>query len=367
MNIKTILITGARSFAALDLARMFFNLSIKVITADCIKTSVCQLSKTVSMHYQTASPQYHFERFVNDLQHIVLKEKIDLIIPTCEEIFYLSQASNKISAPIFCPPFELLKQLHNKWEFYNLLLKMGFKTPKTYLLSQNCPENGKWILKPVYSRFAAKVKVVNGSITSYPLDSINPWIAQEFIEGEKLCSYTVCHEGKVAAHGVYTILHSMGIGSSICFKSVQNDQIDDFVRRFVSQTKFTGQIAFDFIQNDTLYCIECNPRATSGIHLFKRSEKLAKSFFTCKEPLRPIENQIFHDYLFMLWFGIKQKEIFTKSFWHHFLSGKSPLWCNGDNALILKLPVILLNTAKVTLLKKQTFSQAMTEGIEYNG
>ena len=44
--------------------------------------------------------------------------------------------------------------------------------------------------------------------------------------------------------------------------------VTDWVRTFVEKTGFHGQIAFDFIlQGDKAMAIECNPRATSGIHL----------------------------------------------------------------------------------------------------
>jgi hypothetical protein len=41
----------------------------------------------------------------------------------------------------------------------------------------------------------------------------------------------------------------------------------------------TGQLAFDFVETDSgrLVAIECNPRATSGIHLFSGSADLAQS------------------------------------------------------------------------------------------
>src|SRR5439155_26248657 len=44
--------------------------------------------------------------------------------------------------------------------------------------------------------------------------------------------------------------------------------------------RFTGQIAFDFIEtaDGRLFAIECNPRATSGIHLFADDPEFVRAF-----------------------------------------------------------------------------------------
>lgn len=367
MNTKTILLTGARSFAALDMARMFSNAGHIVILADCIEAPLSSFSKKVKRYYKVASPADQFLAFTKDIGQIVKDEAIDIVIPSCEEIFYLSKIKNQLSAPIFCMPFESLDLLHNKWSFFNLLKTLHFKTPETLIWNGQNLTDGKWIIKPIYSRFASKVHVVEEKLPTFKNDPVNMLIAQRYIEGEKFCSYSVCHQGKITAHGVYKVLHAMGIGSSICFESVENRQIDQFIEQFVSNIQFTGQIAFDFIQENELYCIECNPRATSGVHLFERNENLAECFFSCKNILKPEVNTIFHEHLFMLWYGFKQKEIFSKSFWKHFFKGKNPLWDKTDKRLLLKLPLVLFSTFKATYLKKKSFNEAMTEGIEYNG
>jgi predicted ATP-grasp superfamily ATP-dependent carboligase len=367
LNTKSILITGARSFAALDLARTLSKAGMRVVCADSLDKAIARYSLKVSQFYKIAPPAYEFERFVTDLNAIIAKEKIDFIIPTCEEIFYLAKAKNQLHAPVFAENFDTLEMLHNKWRFYQLLCKLGFSSPQTQLWDGKNNPVGKWILKPIYSRFAAKVQVVDGNWPKWDTNPLNPLIAQRFIEGEKLCSYSICHEGRLSAHGVYTVLHSMGIGSAICFQSVVAPDVDEFTRKFVAEIKFTGQIAFDFIRKDKLYCLECNPRSTSGIHLFENAIKLADCFFNIDKVLYPKDQVIFHEHLFMLWYGIKQKEIFSLKFWRHFFAGKNPLLMDGDNRVLAAMPAILLDTAKQTFFKGQGFHQAMTRDIEYNG
>lgn len=369
MTTKSILITGARSFAALDLARTFAKAGMRVILADSIEKSVSRYSGKVSCFYKTASPAFHFDEFVADLQKIIAEEQIDFLIPTCEEVFYIGKAKERLATHVFAESFERLELLHNKWKFYQLLSTLGLTTPETYIWDGKDNREGKWILKPIYSRFAAKVEVVTKNWPTWEENSSNPLIAQKYIDGEKLCSYSVCHEGRLTAHGVYKVLHSMGIGSAICFQSIRDPDVDEFIRNFVSRINFTGQIAFDFIREDKLYCLECNPRATSGVHLFERDEAFAESFLTAGDGgvLYPKDKNIFHEHLFMLWYGIKQKEIFSKAFWSHFFAGKSPLWMRGDNRVLAGMPIMLLDMCKQTLFQGQGFHQAMTRDIEYNG
>jgi hypothetical protein len=49
---------------------------------------------------------------------------------------------------------------------------------------------------------------------------------------------------------------------------------------FIERESFSGQIAFDFIQAPTgeLFGIECNPRATSGIHLLASHPRFVQAF-----------------------------------------------------------------------------------------
>lgn len=367
MNTKSILITGARSFVALDLARTFFDAGMRVICVDSLRASICRYSKKVNSFYQIASPRFQFEEFVSDLQKIIKKENIDCIIPTCEEVFYLGKAKNQLETSLFCEKFEDLEILHNKWKFYHLLLDLGLNPPETHLWKGEKKEREKWIIKPVYSRFAAHIQVVEKTWPDWKECLSNPLILQRYIDGKKICSYSICHQGSLSAHSTYQVLHSMGIGSAICLQSIYSPEVEEFVKHFAKERNFTGQISFDFILSDKLYCIECNPRTTSGVHLFEKNPELAHAFFSKKEMLTPKIGMISHDHLFMLYFGIKQKEFMQKRFWKHFFQGKSPLWIKGDLRSICGLPMILFEIASKTLFKRQGFHQAMSEDMEYNG
>lgn len=60
---------------------------------------------------------------------------------------------------------------------------------------------------------------------------------------------------------------------------MEHEEIYEWVRQFVQATGFSGQVGFDFIETEDgqLYAIECNPRATSGIHLFHPGDGLVRA------------------------------------------------------------------------------------------
>ena len=113
------------------------------------------------------------------------------------------------------------------------------------------------------------------------IKSYNPWIAQEWLEGSKYCTYSICHEGSMRAHATYPVRFAIDGNSCLTFEAIEHAGIHEWVEKFAKATNFTGQIAFDFIElpGNKLYAIECNPRATSGVHLFKHENQIDKAFF----------------------------------------------------------------------------------------
>jgi hypothetical protein len=254
--------------------------------------------------------------FAATLAHICSREGIDLLIPTCEEIFWVSKGLDILTrdAPntrVFVENETIMRELHNKYLFNKSLgsgTEKEFECCETELLQDETQfthyvqelinQNEKMpnkriniVLKPVYSRFASQTIVrptlrtckellkLKKSNISQRKQYQTEWIAQEFIEGDLLCTYSVAQHGKLLAHTAYRggVFTNSGApeGGSITFEQVVDDSVTEWVQQFVASRKFTGQIAFDILKtsNGALYAIECNPRGTSGIHLFANCEK----------------------------------------------------------------------------------------------
>lgn len=326
---RTVVLTGGRAPATLDMARQFAAAGHRVIVAESMRYHVAGASRHTARSYAVPRPNVQPDAYIDALERIVKSEKADLLIPMCEEIFYVSQGLERLSkhCRVFAEPIGKLRVLHSKWSFIRQAAEWGFDVPATRLLGSQAEleallqdaeaearggdcragetaaaGNGRpkllpLVLKPVYSRFAANVIVLQAdellkhgwqsAAKRLNVSAERPWVAQQFIGGRQICTYSVVWNGAVTAHAAYDVDFTAGRGACISFRPFQSRAIADWVERFVRQAGFTGQIAFDFIvaADGTIYPIECNPRATSGIHLFKACDRLDRAFLeSCGSP-----------------------------------------------------------------------------------
>jgi predicted ATP-grasp superfamily ATP-dependent carboligase len=291
-NQGNILFTGGRSTVTLHLTRLFNQGGYKVYIADSIKDNLSGASKYAEKNLLIPSPAIETEKFIDALIDIIKKYNIQTLIPTCEEVFYISRWKEKLDPYcfVFTASIEVLTRLHSKYQFINLLKDLGLPNPQTKLLtsakelSDQLDKIEKFVLKPEFSRFASQVLINDKSpekLAKVKISEKYPWVFQEFLQGQAFCSYSVVQEGKVLAHSIYPSIYCAGQGATVYFESAIVPEIDDIVFKIAKVLNYTGQLAFDFIRSDRdgcYYPIECNPRPTSGVHLFSAKENLPLAF-----------------------------------------------------------------------------------------
>ncbi|MEI4622173.1 ATP-grasp domain-containing protein [Bacillus cereus] len=291
---KKVLITGARAPAALHLCRLLKKSGHTVIIADSTPYPLSKVSTSTDYFYEIPSPKWNTIESIDALQSIIQKHDVDLLIPTCEEVFYISRYKEKLSrfCHVLVDEFHKLSLLHNKWEFIQFVTKLGWRVPATYrtnneqsilAMIQRTSTSTPFVLKPIFSRFSDKVAFITKEdvVKGITIDKQN-YIMQEFIKGTQHCSYSIVQSGKVLAHSVYKTEFTAGLGATIAFEHINLPKIDEFVGHIVKELNFSGQIAFDFIltEDGDVIPIECNPRTTSGLHLF--DEEILSAFFDTK-------------------------------------------------------------------------------------
>jgi len=285
-----VLITGGRAPVALELARQLSQAGKKVFVADSAPCFLASACRTVVKAFRVPRPRQSPQLFADAIENIVTTERIDQIIPTCEEVFYLSRFAHQLrcKTELFCMDFDVLRNLHDKWIFSQQGRGYGVEVPETWLLNDLSDWRGlplppeQLVFKPVYSRFAVHtlVKPNANTLKNSRAGAIRQWVAQRFVSGREMCSYAVARQGQLRAHALYEPLWRAGKSSSYYFSAVQRPAIEAFTRTFVASLGYTGQIAFDFIEtpDGKIYVLECNPRATSGVHLFLPQDGLAGAF-----------------------------------------------------------------------------------------
>jgi NAD(P)-dependent dehydrogenase (short-subunit alcohol dehydrogenase family) len=289
MKIGTVLITGARAPVALHLARLLFSAGCRVHLADSLHRPLAAASALHHGYHRLPPFGTDADAAAEALARLIEQEGIDCVIPTCEEVLWLALIwrDHAMPAPLFAPDFARLEEVHNKAGFIALCRDLGHAVPQTTLLRgpedvvRLAPEARHLVFKPVWSRFATRtmIRPDPSRLSRIHPSPERPWVAQDFIAGQELCAYAIARAGRVSALSVYRGMVRAGAGASISFAPVEDAGVSHFVADFVAAKGWTGQISFDLIRraDGTVLPIECNPRATSGLHFFRDPAGFAKA------------------------------------------------------------------------------------------
>lgn len=269
---KNVLITGARAASALDMARMVSK-DNTVFMADSIYFSLSRFSNCVKKFFYIPKPVFDLKKYEEDLIKIIKKNKIDILIPTCEEAFFISKIKNNLEKHcyIFVDNEEKMKTIHSKINMFKLIKGNEYiKAPKTKRIEYKDLKKvdiNKNLIKIEYSRFGEGVFMDNKNIKN---NKNRNFLVQEKIKGKEYSTYTIAKEGKVINTVVYYSSYKIECSCGVLFKALYHKKIEKFIEKFIENNNYTGQIGFDIIENEEgLYLIDANPRTTSGMHFFK--------------------------------------------------------------------------------------------------
>jgi predicted ATP-grasp superfamily ATP-dependent carboligase len=378
---KNILLTGGRAPAALELARAFHRAGHTVFMAESLRGHLSQPSNAIKANFVVPAPRQEEDAFIGALSKIIVENKIDLLIPTCEEIFHIARRREELPCAVFTESIAMLDQLHNKWNFVVNAADLGLFVPETTLITSmdnllHAYASGReLVLKPVYSRFASRTLIrppLRESSSTLTLHSGAPWVAQGYIRGTEICTYSICHNGRVTAHTSYPSTFTAGQGAAIVFQHINHADIFSWVKTFVAKNHFTGQIAFDFIQtpNGQIYALECNPRATSGVHLLASHPKFVEAFLNAEmEYITSMDNSSYMLSTAMLIYGLPAawKKHNMRQWLKTFFSSSDVILSYKDPLPFLLQFRGLLSTLKLARKNGISLIEASTFDIEWNG
>lgn len=389
MDKKKILLSGGRAPMVLDLVRNLASLDHDVYIAETTRLHICRFSRFIKGSFVVASPRFSPKEHIKGLMNIINEHKIDLFIPTWEDIYLVAKHLDSFPkhCTVFASPFDLLHKVHNKYLFIQLLQDHHFAIPKTVLIHSidelQKVALTKYALKACYSRGSAKVyKMEAGS----PLPDIrptphSPWIAQEWIDGKSYCSFSICQKGKVHAHVTYPTeivlqrknkeAHAVE-GNCLTFRSISHPAIYRWVETFVSKTSFTGQIGFDFIEREdgTIYAIECNPRMTHGAILFSPQDRIDLALFNENETvITPFSSKGKQIAIGMILYGFRAA--WQKNEWSLFLrklfTCRDIIFSSKDLRPFLSYPILLSKYLIDSKRYKTSIPAAFTYDLDFDG
>lgn len=376
-----VLILGGRAPVALDHARRFEHQGWKVYLADSIPCRLSGWSRSVAATLPLASPRYAPMAFVADIRAAISTHGIDLIVPTCEEVFYLSRYRDLLPTNVrmVADDFETLRILHSKWHFIEAAQGCGVRVPASCRVA-SLAEARAWagsepvVLKPEYSRFGVHVRLYPEGLPMHAPDlgAAGAWVAQRYHAGTELCSYGIADGSRLLAHAVYRPSYRIQRSSSYYFDPYPSEKIRSFVSAFVRKMNFSGQISFDWIQDEEgeMTVIECNPRATSGLHLFSECDALPAALAgDVRECLEPSHTQPAMIAGLMLSAGLYQAATHSalRRWWYDYRQARDVITRPGDRSPFAGALLDLCSYSRLAVQQGCNLREAATRDIEWDG
>jgi hypothetical protein len=282
---ERVLITGARAPAALDLARCLRAAGLEPHMADCVPVWSARLSNAPAAVHRHASPVRDPAGFAADIRALIQWLDPVLIVPACEEVFHLAALAEAagFADRLLAPTPDILTTLHSKSRFAALCGRLSLPAPDTVevvsrqALAAFAGSSADHVFKPVWSRFGSRTLIAP---TPAALDAViptfdAPWVVQQRMRGEEISFHAVCHAGRLTAFAAYRCDWRLPGGVGYAFHPAPANEAAALRAMAETLAAFagTGQLACDAIidREGRPWLIECNPRATSGVHLFGRS------------------------------------------------------------------------------------------------
>jgi hypothetical protein len=282
---ERVLITGARAPAALDLARSFRAAGFEVHMADCAPSRMASFSRAVAQVHRYPSPRAHFPGFAQAIIDLMALTTPIVVIPTCEEVFYLGALGNEL---VFAPDAPTLRRLHSKHLFAEDAASLDLVVPTTILaksaadLEPHLADADNFVFKPEYSRFGTQTLVgpSRDAVAALCPSETAAWVVQQRVRGSEVSFYAASVNSRLVAFSAYRSPWKFEGGAGYAFETLDDalhDRLLQIAEVLAQKLIRRGQFACDVIvdANGTPWLLECNPRATSGVHLFNRTPELA--------------------------------------------------------------------------------------------
>lgn len=275
MTDKTVLLTLGRLPVVLDIARSFCETGWRVLVAEPTRMHLARMSNAVGKCYRVRAPVDDPAGYLDDLLKVIDAERVDLVVPVSEESVHVAGLGPRLGerTMLFCGSRQQLLSLHDKYRFNRLAAERGLPVPATALAGDPGADaiaaGGRFVTKP---RFSSSGRQVGIHEAGADIDARTGSLVQAWIPGDELSFFGIVHDGDIVAGLTYRGTVTDG-SVAVCFERVtETAPVHSWCARFLAEQRYTGMIGFDFIVADdgSVMALECNPRATSGLHYLSR-------------------------------------------------------------------------------------------------
>lgn len=265
MNIQINNIRSANSLSVIKILSRIKKYDVIVIGSDTYEKGECAGSLLVDKYYK-APPITHESEYINFLNDINEKEKIDLLIPASDaEAVLLSKYRNQIKTKYFLADYETVSLFKDKLKATQALMRNNINVPR---ICDNLFNEKKVIFRKRNSVNSIGIYIVDLEKAEYIENHFNPdYFAQPYIEGD-----TIIVDVFSDKEGVPKIIiprKTLEIKDGTAFRSqiVYDEEVIEITKKICNLYTLPGFCNLDFIVNNgNYYFIELNVRfAGSGI------------------------------------------------------------------------------------------------------
>ncbi|WP_234807558.1 ATP-grasp domain-containing protein [Mycolicibacterium bacteremicum] len=300
---RTVLITGGKMTKALQLARSFHAAGHRVVLVESAKYRFTghRFSRCVDAFLIVPEPGH--PGYARALTDIVRREGVDVFVPVSSPAASVYDAAVgdllRGGCEVLHADAETVRALDDKARFSELARSMGLRVPDSHRITDPTqiehfafPAGRSYILKRIaynpvgrmdLTRLSADTPRRNAEFArSLGISDDDPWILQEFVDGQEYCTHSTVRDGAVQVYGCCE-----SSAFQVNYAHVDHPEIRSWVERFVAGLHLTGQVSFDFIEaaDGRVYAIECNPRTHSAITMFYDDARVARAYLDDGHPI----------------------------------------------------------------------------------
>jgi carbamoylphosphate synthase large subunit len=300
---RTVLITGGKMTKALQLARSFHSAGHRVVLVESKKYRFTghRFSRAVDAFHCVPEPTA--PGYAEALRDVAVLERVDVFVPVSSPAGSAHDARAGELIRDFCDVVHVdtdtVRILDDKTDFSTTAASLGLRVPdfrritdarqvvdfdfspgRTYILKRLAYNPvGRMDLVPLSAETPERNATVARSLRISPDD---PWILQEFVEGQEYCTHGTVRNGQLQVYGCCE-----SSAFQINYAHVEKPEIRSWVEAFVAALDITGQASFDFIEaaDGHPYAIECNPRTHSAITMFYDHPEVAAAYLDEGHPV----------------------------------------------------------------------------------
>jgi len=369
----TVLLTLGRLPKALDLARGFAREGWRVIVAEPFKWHLTGASRAVARSYQVTAPAVDPLAYRHDLLRIIAAEGVQRVVPVSEEILHVAGLHGQLppGVHLHAESQQQLLALHDKRRFIELCGQYGVAAPATALLGESfaaeLARDADYVIKPVYSCSGRGLQLCAAGTALPTADPLQPQVVQRQLKGQLLSTFSLAYAGRTRVTVVYRGVVMSG-SVAVCFERVTeadpvHAKVLAWVERFVAASGFSGFISFDLIDDAQagVSGIECNPRATSGLH-FIDAAQLARALIDPHTDLNQALRPLLHMQQFYPCLTEVQRVMFARngSFSRglaYLRSARDVTWAWRDPLPFITQPLTASQIILLALRHKATFGE----------